>query len=270
VKARLKLASSLSRALFWGMKYLVCSLLCAGLGVGEAAAQQIVPPSKKEFLDSTWHVLPSAAGAMYRRETEWRDSTAGVVRDYFFSNDQLQSREEFAHIRKRTYNGISEYFDKDGHLLTHAVYANGERNGELRRYYPSGQLKRRERYAANKRSSGECFAPDGRLLPFFEFEVMPRYLEGDGSPQAIALDIARNFHYPKDARRQHIEGQMFVSFNVLKDGTVADVAVLKPFFPSIDAEAIRAVHKLKRFAPGTQDGEPVKVRFTAPINLRLQ
>jgi protein TonB len=252
------------------MKYLVCSLLCAGLGVGEAAAQQVVPPLKREFLDSTWHVLPSATGAMYRRETEWRDSTAGVVRDYFFSNDQLQSREEFAHIRKRTYHGISEYFDKNGHLLTHAEYTNGQRYGELRRYYPTGQLKRRERYTADKRSSGECFAADGKLVPFFEFEEMPRYTEGDGSPQAIVLAIARNFRYPKDARRQHIEGRVLVSFNVLKDGTVADVEVKKPFFPSIDAEAIQAVHKLKRFVAGTQDGEPVKVRFTAPINLKLQ
>ncbi len=59
------------------MKYVVCSLLCAGLGLGEAAAQQAAPPLKRAFLDSAWHVLPSAAGAKYRRETEWRDSTAG-------------------------------------------------------------------------------------------------------------------------------------------------------------------------------------------------
>jgi len=252
------------------MKYLVCGLLCAGLGVGEAAAQQVVPPLKKEFLDSTWHVLPSAAGARYRRETEWRDSTAGTVRDYFLSNGQLQSREEFGHIRKRTYHGISEYFDKEGHLLSHAEYADGRRAGELRRYYPSGQLKRRERYAADRRSSGECFAADGKSIPFFEFEVMPRYPEGDGSPQAIVLAIAHNFRYPKDARRQRIEGRVLVSFNVLKDGTVADIEVKKPFFPSIDAEAIESVRKLKRFIPGTQDGEPVKVSFTAPINLKLQ
>ncbi|MFD1871181.1 TonB family protein [Hymenobacter bucti] len=252
------------------MKYLVGSLLCAGLGVGEAAAQQVVPPLKKEFLDSTWHVLPSATGARYRRETEWRDSTAGTIRDYFLSNDQLQSREEFGHIRKRTYHGISEYFDKSGHLLAHAEYANSQRAGELRRYYPSGQLKRRERYAADKRSSGECFAADGKPVPFFEFEVMPRYPEGDGSPQAIVAAIARNFRYPKDARRQRVEGRVLVSFNVLKDGTVADVEVKKPFFPSIDAEAIQAVYKLKRFAPGTQDGDPVKVSFTAPISLKLQ
>ncbi|MEJ7665012.1 MAG: hypothetical protein WKG07_38590 [Hymenobacter sp.] len=47
------------------------------MAVSEAAAQQVIPPLKKEFLDSAWHVLPSAAGARYRRETKWRDSTAG-------------------------------------------------------------------------------------------------------------------------------------------------------------------------------------------------
>jgi protein TonB len=252
------------------MKYLVCSLLCAGLGVSEAAAQQVVPPLKREFLDSTWHVLPSATGAMYRRETEWRDSTAGVVRDYFFSNDQLQSREEFDNIRTRSYHGVSEYFDITGRILTHAEFDHSKRTGELLLYYPTGQLKRRERFTAERRGSGECFAPDGRPIPFFEFEIMPRYSVGDGSEQAITIAIAQNFHYPKDARRQGIEGRVFVTFNVTEMGAVADVQIKQPLFPSIDAEAMRAVYKLKRFTPGQQDGKPVKVSFTVPLALRLQ
>jgi len=64
------------------MKHLLSSLLCASLGIGEAAAQQIIPPLKKEFLNSAFVVLPSSVGARYRRETERRDSTAGELRDY--------------------------------------------------------------------------------------------------------------------------------------------------------------------------------------------
>lgn len=67
------------------MKYFMTLLLGSALGVAKVSAQQVIPPLKKEFLDSTWHVLPSAAGARYRRETEWRDSTAGVIRDYYLS-----------------------------------------------------------------------------------------------------------------------------------------------------------------------------------------
>lgn len=251
------------------MKYLISSLFCASLGLGEAAAQQIIPPLKKEFLDSTWHVLPSAAGAHYRRETEWRDSTAGEVRDYYLTG-QLQSREEFDNIRTRSYHGTSEYFDKTGLLTTHAEFAHGKRAGELRLYYPGGQLKRRERFADDGRTSGECFAPNGSPVPFFEFEIMPRYSEGDGGFQSIVTAISRNFRYPKDARRRGIEGRVLVQFTVNAAGQVENVLVKQPLFPSIDAEAIKSVYSLKRFTPGQQDGKAVSVSFTTPITLRLQ
>ena len=251
------------------MKYLVSSLLCVGFSLGEAAAQQVIPPLKKEFLDSTFAVLPSATGARYRRETEWRDSTAGEVRDYYLSG-QIQSREEFANVRTRDYHGVSEYFAKSGQLLTHAEFDHGQRNGELRLYYPSGQLKRRERFTAERRGSGECFAPDGKPIPFFEFEIMPRYSEGDGSQQAIVRAIGQRFRYPKDARRAGIQGRVLVAFFVTEQGLVQDVQIKQSLFPSIDAEAIQAVYRLKRFEPGQQDGKAVKVGFTVPISLKLQ
>ena len=259
----------------------------------QAAAQQVIPPLKKEFLDSTWHVLPSAAGAHYRRETEYRDSTAGTIRDYYLSG-QLQSREEFEHIRKRRYNGISEYFYAsgqlkerveyvhgerdgearfyypDGQLHERNVYAHGKANGEMALYYPSGQLKRREHYAEGKRTTGECFASDGKAIPFFEFEIMPRYSEGDGGFAAIIGAIGRNFNYTKAARRAGIQGRVLVTFIVTAQGLVDDVKIMQSLHPLVDAEAINAVYRLKRFTPGQQDGQPVKVSFTAPINLKLQ
>ena len=275
------------------MKSLLYALLFVCLGLSEAAAQQVIPPLKKEFLDSAWHALPSASGAVYRRETEYRDSTAGTVRDYYLSG-QLQSREEFENVRKHRYNGTSEYFYESGQLKEQVEYIHGQHDGELRYYYPdgqlqeresyvqdqpngeltlyypTGQLKRREQYAAGKRTTGECFAPEGTPILFFEFEIMPRYSEGDGGFPAIVTAIARNFNYPKDARRAGIQGRVLVSFNVTPQGTVADVKIVEPLFPSVDAEAMQAVQRLKRFTPGQQDGKSVKVSFTVPITLKLQ
>jgi protein TonB len=252
------------------MNYLLGALVCAGLTINEAAAQQVIPPLKQEFLDSTRHVLPSAAGAYYRRETEYTDSTAGVVRNYFISNGQLQSREELDNIRRQRHHGVSEYFAKNGQLLTHAEFNHGQRNGELVLYYPSGQLKRRERYTDALHGSGECFAPDGTAVPFFEYEIMPRYSEGDGGFAFLVGAIGRSFNYTKEARRAGIQGRVLVTFSVTAQGLVDDVKITQPLHPLVDAEAINAVYRLKRFTPGQQDGKPVKVSFTAPINLRLQ
>jgi protein TonB len=253
------------------MKYVVCSLLCVSFGLREAAAQQVVPPLKQEFLDSTWHVLPSAAGARYRRETEWRDSTAGEVRNYYLSTGQLEGRMKYEHVAQPIPNGVSESFGENGQLLIHDEFAHGRRTGELRTYYPNGQLKRRERYGATGFSNGgECFAPDGTPTPFFAFEIMPRYPEGDGGPKAIIKAVMRNFKYPKDALRAKIEGRALVAFSVTEQGTVTDVHMKQSLSPSIDANAMQAVYQLKRFEPGMQDGKPVKVAFTLPISLRIQ
>jgi protein TonB len=256
--------------LLLSIKYLAVIPTLLLFSLGEAAAQQTVPPLKKEFLDSTFAVLPSATGAMYRRETEWRDSTAGEIRDYYLSNGQLQSREELEHVRQRRYHGVSEYFAKTGQLLTHAEFEHGNRTGELRLYYPNGQLKRRERFVAELHGTGECFAPDGKPIPFFEFEIMPRYSEGDGSQQAIIQAVGRNFRYPKDVRRAGVQGRVLVAFSVTEQGKVADIQIKESLFPSIDAEAMQAVQRLKSFTPGQQDGKAVKVGFTVPIALRLE
>jgi protein TonB len=251
------------------MKYLVCGLLCAGLGLGKAAAQ-VIPPPKEEFLDSTRHVLPSATGAYYRRKTEYTDITGGVVRSYYMSNSQLQSREEFDNVERQHHHGVSEAFYETGQLRSRAAFDHGLRTGELVLYYPNGQLKRRARYTDGFHSTGECFAPDGTAVPFFEFEVMPRYSEGDGGFMALVGAISRNFNYPKAARRAGIEGRLFLTFNVTEQGLVDDVKIIQPLHPLVDAEAISAVYRLKRFTPGQQDGKPVKVSFTTPITLKLQ
>jgi protein TonB len=252
------------------MKYLLCAVVCGGFSLSDAAAQQVIPPLKTEFLDSTWHAMPSAAGAYYRRETEYTDSTAGVVRDYFLSNGQLQSREQMDNIRRQRHHGVSEYFTKTGQLRTHAEFDHGRRTGELVLYYPSGQLKRREHYIDMLHGTGECFAPDGTAIPYFEYEIMPRYSEGDGGFAALVGAIGRNFNYTKEARRAGVQGRVLVTFSVTPQGLVDDVKITQPLHPLVDAEAVNAVYRLKRFTPGQQDGKPVKVSFTAPINLKLQ
>ena len=119
-------------------------LLClSGFFVPAALAQQVVPPLKKEFLDSAYIALPSEKGAYYRRETEYKDSTAAVVRVYFL-NGKLRLTSQYSHLRKGIPDGIHEAWFDNGQLQFHAVYKEGRRDGELRTYYENGQLKRRE------------------------------------------------------------------------------------------------------------------------------
>ena len=248
---------------FWG------ALLALGsLSTATASAQQVIPPLKKEFLDSTFRVLTSEAGARYRRETEYTDSVSGVVRDYFL-NGQLQSRSPYENVRKRRLQGTYEKWYMSGQLSHREEYIHDKRSGQMWIYYPSGQLRRHELYVDGRSSAGECFREDGHPVPFFEYEHMPVYPKGDGGSRVIVTAIQRGVKYPKDALKARQGGKVFVSFTVDNHGEVVNVRIIKGVFPSIDAAVVKAVQQLKRFTPGQQDGRPVTVSFTVPITFTI-
>jgi protein TonB len=90
-------------------------------------------------------------------------------------------------------------------------------------------------------------------------EVMPELLGGLPSIRP---------EYPEMERRAQIEGRVFLQFVVNEDGTVSEVRVTRGVSPGLDAAAVAAVRRA-RFLPGRQNGRPVRVRFSLPINFRL-
>lgn len=244
-------------------------LVLASLAAAPAAAQSAAPPIRYEWLDSNHAVISTATGAHYRRETEYADSVRGVVREFTLIG-QLLSQSHFDNLRLHTLDGVSESWWPGGQLRMREEYARGKRVGELRLYYASGQLKRRAQYGSTGTSTGECFGPDGKPVPFFEYEIMPRYSRGDGGFVAIVQAISSNVKYPRDALKANVQGQVFIKFAVNKLGKVADIEVAKGVFPSLDQAAMQAVRELHAFTPGQQDGETVAVSFTVPITFRVQ
>ena len=246
-------------------------LALVGFGVERAAAQQEIPPLKKEFLDSAFTVLPSPVGARYRRETEYTDSVGGTMRDSFLGG-RLQSRGAFDNFRKEVPNGVFETWFDDGQLESYSQFEHGQQVGELRLYHRNGQLKRRESYTAGTRSAaaGVCYRADGQQVPYFEYQILPIYPEGDGGQQAVVAAVARQVKYPMDALRANQAGRVLVAFVVNKKGEVANARIVEGVYPSIDEAALRAVRKLRRFIPGQQDGEAVVVSFTVPITFKFK
>ena len=251
---------------FWS-----CIILLSAFGISPVAAQQTVPPRRVEFLDSAYQVLGSAAGARYRRETEPADSVGGTLKIYNQASGKLVTQQGYAHLRKGVLQGVWENWYPTGQLHMHQEFALGRRVGELRTYYPSGQLKRRETYNLKDdfSSSGECFAENGQAIPFFKYEQMPAYPEGDGGNRVIIRAIQRAVKYPKEAIKANCAGRVVVAFNVTAQGEVADSRVVQGLCPSLDAAVLQAVQQLKRFRPGQQDGLPVSVAFTIPITFAL-
>jgi protein TonB len=248
-------------------QFLLLLLVLNGLA-GAASAQQTIPLPKKEFLDSTFTVIPSAVGAQYYRETSYTDSIAGTVKNYYLSG-KPQSSGTFDHIRKSIANGTLETWYESGQLQYQATFVH-DAPVEAFGYYPTGQLKRHELYVGKKRKIALCFAADGKKVRFFEFRQLPVYPEGNGGEQAVVVAVMQNTIYPQEALRYNVTGRVLLSFVVTPVGTVTDIKVTQSAHPLLDAAAVQAVQNLKRFTPGQEDGKPVRVSYTVPVNFRIK
>lgn len=81
--------------------------------------------------------------------------------------------------------------------------------------------------------------------------------------------ITKNLVYPSEAKKNKIEGRVFVSFIVEKDGSITNVKVLRGLGSGCDEEAIRIVEKMPNWTPGSNSGKPINVKFTLPIRFSL-
>ena len=98
-------------------------------------------------------------------------------------------------------------------------------------------------------------------------EVMPSF---PGGVKALMGYLSRHVAYPPDALRSRTQGLVLVGFVVNGDGSIADVQVLQGAAPSLDREAVRVVSSMPKWKPGTDGGRAVRVRYTLPVQFRLQ
>jgi periplasmic protein TonB len=82
--------------------------------------------------------------------------------------------------------------------------------------------------------------------------------------------IGKNFEFPEMARQMGIQGKVWVSFIIEKDGRITDVAVDRGVDKLLDEEAIRVVRMFPKMTPAKVGGRSVRMRYSLPINARLQ
>lgn len=98
-------------------------------------------------------------------------------------------------------------------------------------------------------------------------ETNPSFPGGEGAMYAY---LGNNMKYPPIARDNNIQGRVYVSFVVEKNGKITDVRVLRGIGGGCDEEAIRVVNSMPGWSAGKQRGKAVRVRFNLPIVFKLQ
>ncbi|HSJ69051.1 MAG TPA: M56 family metallopeptidase [Anditalea sp.] len=106
-------------------------------------------------------------------------------------------------------------------------------------------------------SSGEVFdVVENPPAPAGGFEGWNKYL-------------TENLTYPAQAKREGIEGTVYVLFVVEVDGSIQGVEILRGIGGGCDEEALRVIRNAPDWEPGTQKGQKVNVKMRVPIKFKL-
>jgi protein TonB len=122
-----------------------------------------------------------------------------------------------------------------------------------------------QEYVAQVKQDDEESAEEAQI--FMVVESMPEFPGGEPN---LYKFLAENIKYPQMAKESGIQGRVFVTFVVERDGSVTDVRVLRGIGGGCDEEAIRVVKSMPKWTPGKQRGKSVRVQYNLPVKFTLQ
>jgi len=102
------------------------------------------------------------------------------------------------------------------------------------------------------------------------FQIVEQQPEFPGGEEARLRFLRDNVNYPMMAREAGIQGTVFVTFVVERDGSITGVEIIRGIGGGCDEEAVRVTRMMPRWSPGKQRNRPVRTQFRMPIRFALQ
>jgi protein TonB len=102
---------------------------------------------------------------------------------------------------------------------------------------------------------------------FTVVESMPQYPGGESK---LYNFLNTKIKYPVMAKESGIQGKVYITFVVERDGSITDVRILRGIGGGCDEEAIRVVSSMPKWKPGKQRGKPVRVQYNLPVRFTLE
>jgi TonB family protein len=258
-----------------------------------------------EYFNKDWLKTGNREEAAYYRTVEPARNGVILVRDYFISG-KLQMFSECSSASPLKFNGKCIKYFESGAIDSEEYYIDNTITGAYKSYYEDGKLKKEMMYHPKRAVIIHYYSETGvELLPYGKgiikhkgnedfdsyeevedsvslaifsvsrtkgdtvYSMVEKPAEYKGGLSAMSQDVSFRLRYPKSARRNGVEGTVYVAFDVDKTGAIVDPHVIKGIDPDCDAEALATVASLPNWIPGEMHGKPVRSKFVLPIKFRL-
>lgn len=101
------------------------------------------------------------------------------------------------------------------------------------------------------------------------YTTVTQQAEFPGGMEALYKYLAKNIHYPEAARNKNVQGKVFLTFIVEKNGSLSDIKVVKGVGSGCDEESVRVIKASPKWHPGKEKGKVVRQSYTIPISFTL-
>ena len=91
-----------------------------------------------------------------------------------------------------------------------------------------------------------------------------------GGEKELFKFLEKEMNYPDFALRNGIQGTVYLTFVINRDGSVGDIKLLRGVDDFLNNEAIRVVKKMPKWKPGIQNGNAVRVQLNLPVKFKIR
>lgn len=107
---------------------------------------------------------------------------------------------------------------------------------------------------------------DKTVYNFVSMETPPTY---PGGIDKFYEFLGENIKYPQQAKDENVQGNVYISFTVEKDGSLNDIKVDRKLGAGTDDEAVRVLKLSKKWNPGMQNGKVVRTKYNIPVRFKI-
>jgi TonB family protein len=98
-------------------------------------------------------------------------------------------------------------------------------------------------------------------------EELPCY---PGGTDALQKFLLANLRYPEDAKKKGIQGRVLITYIIGVNGEVTGTKVIRGVSPDIDQEALRLTNTITGWKPAAQNGNPIPMVVTMPVEFKVK
>jgi len=129
-----------------------------------------------------------------------------------------------------------------------------------------GKITFIERYDNGKSQGGQSVDGTRNVINYTSRVINPEF---PGGEEAFGKFLQRNIKYPARARERNIQGKIYISFVVEKDGSLTDIKIIRDPGGGLGDEGVRVLKLSPNWVPGLRFGRPMRMLYTVPINFSL-